>query len=110
MKRYVVAIAVACFASMAHAQITISPDDFISTIFAPTGTQAYWSSRDTTRVEALERLNGQDKTWDLTGRTYKLESGSAAPQLRPYSSSYPMASEFPTATHVAMDSLSNLEK
>jgi hypothetical protein len=95
---------------MAHAQITISPDDFISTIFAPTGTQAYWSSRDTTRVEALERLNGQDKTWDLTGRTYKLESGSAAPQLRPYSSSYPMASAFPTATHVAMDSLSNLEK
>lgn len=110
MKYFLVTIALVCCATFVQAQITISPDDFISTVFAPTGTQAYWSSRDTTGVQALELLNGQDKTWDLTGRAYKLESGSAAPQLRPYSSSYPMASAFPSATHVAMDSLSDMEK
>lgn len=110
MKSILVIIALACCATMAQAQITISPDEFISTLFAPPGSQAYWSSQDTTGIYALELLNGQDKTWDLTGRSYDLESGSAAPQLTPYSSSYPMASTFPSATHVAMDSISDTEK
>jgi len=93
MKYFVVLILLVVLAGDGRAQITINSDDIIADFFNGTANQAQWYTNDTNGLRSLEILNGANKSWDFTGRSYTLSSSGGPPPLVPYSASMPLATD-----------------
>lgn len=104
MKNLAIFFLFSLLALSAHAQITLTSDDFINFSFGiPSQQSISFTSNDTTGLRALEVINGTGATWNFNGRAYSAQNnGGATISLVPYPGGAPLASDpdFASATHV----------
>ena len=86
----------------AFAQLTITSSDFANGFYQYTTNQKVYVDAGTTGLQSLIDQTGANQSWNIQAIPFVLDTSvvNSNGSVVPYSSSFPEADSFPTATHV----------